>query len=160
MKEWQILAVSMVTYDAFLIRVVHAGETHKDNTSHAKQERCSIIQIFMVKTVISRISRLKAWNEIYIIMTKCLKTLSVFINSSQVYINIGQFCTLGFMSSSNVKVSMQEVVCPLTSNIRVWRSGWWMGMWDIWLWFRKPESASHHQSAINVALSTVTTIFL
>lgn len=32
-------AVSMVTYDAFLIRVVHAGETHEGNTSHAKQER-------------------------------------------------------------------------------------------------------------------------
>ncbi len=34
-----MLAVSMVTYDAFPIRVIHAGETHEGNTSDAKQER-------------------------------------------------------------------------------------------------------------------------
>ncbi len=29
----------MVTYEAFLIGVVHAGETDEGNTSHAEQER-------------------------------------------------------------------------------------------------------------------------
>lgn len=29
----------MVTYDAFVVWVIHARKTHEGNTSHAKQER-------------------------------------------------------------------------------------------------------------------------
>lgn len=47
----------MVTCDAFLIRVVHAGETHEGNTSYAKRERCYVN--WLIQTQVNRtISRL------------------------------------------------------------------------------------------------------
>lgn len=33
-----IVAISVVTYEAFSIRVVHAGETHEGDASHAEQK--------------------------------------------------------------------------------------------------------------------------
>lgn len=45
---WDGETVSMVTYKAFFIGVVHAGETHKGNTSHAAQERNNMSRLIQI----------------------------------------------------------------------------------------------------------------
>ena len=57
----------MVTYEALLIGVVHAGETDEGNTSHAEQEREGLNEQADSNSqgqVIGRISRLSFQSEV------------------------------------------------------------------------------------------------
>ncbi len=94
---------------------------------------------------------------LYVYLLKCFTyTLEHDITSQagipRNYCHIGWFCTLKFTPSANAESRATFILYGVRQKVRVWQSGWWMGMWHVWFSWRRLVFASLHRPVINICI--------